>query len=92
MTHDQINDFAARALLAASLPPFAIVQAEYAPGGTVPAWAEQYVGVRTEWLVYGDVEHMTPYPLPMSLDAPACHVLIDQLRAIELVGSMLDDD
>ena len=87
-----MNDFAARVLLAASLPPFAIVMAEYAPGGTVPAWAAQYVGVRTEWLVNGDVEHMTPYPLPMSLGAPACHVPIMQLRAIELVGSILDDD
>ena len=67
-------------------------QAEYAPGGTVPAWAAQYIGVRTEWLVNGDVEHMTPYPLPMSLGAPACHVPIMQLRAIELVGSILDDD
>ena len=92
MTHDQMNDFAARVLLAASLPPFAIVQAEYAPGGTVPAWAAQYAGVRTEWLVNGDVEHMTPYPLPMTLDAPTCYVPIRQLHAIELVGSLLDED
>ena len=67
-------------------------QAEYAPGGTVPAWAAQYVGVRTEWLVNGDVEHMTPNPLPMAIDAPACYVSIMQLRAIELVGSMLDEE
>ena len=87
-----MNDFAARVLLAASLPPFAIVQAEYAPRGTVPAWAAQYVGVRTERLVNGDVEHMTPYPRPMSLDAPACYVPIEQLRSIELVGSILDED
>ena len=92
MTHDQINDAAARVLLAASLPPFAIVQAEYAPSGTVPAWATQYTSVRTEWLVNGDVERMTPYPLPMTLDTPACYVPIVQLRAIELVGSILDED
>lgn len=92
MTHDQIDDAAAYALLAASLPPFAIVLAEYAPGDTVPTWTEQYAGVRTEWLVNGDVDHMTPYLLPMSLDAPACYVPITQLRAIELVGSMLDDE
>ena len=92
MTHDQINDAAAHALLAASLPPFAIVQAEYAPGGTVPVRAAQCIGVRTEWLVNGDVEHMTPYPLPMALDAPACYVPITQLRAIELVVSTLDSD
>ena len=80
MTDNQINDAAAHALLAASLPPFAIVQAEYAPGGTVPAWAAQYVGMRTEWVVNGDIEHMTPYPLPMALDAPACYVPVGQLR------------
>ena len=91
MTHDQMNDFAARVLLAASLSPFTIVQAEYAPGDTVPAWAEEYGGVRTEWLVNGDVEDMTPYPLPMTLDVRVCCAPIGQLRAIELVGSMLSD-
>ena len=46
----------------------------------------------TEWLVNNDVEHIMPYPLPMLLDAPACYVPIEHLRAIELVGSMLDSD
>ena len=92
MTHDEANAEAARRLLAESLPPFSIVEARYAPAGRAPAWAEPLIGARTQWLVNGDTEHMTPYPLPMTLDGPARCVPIEHLCAVERVGSMLDEN
>lgn len=91
MDHDALNDSAARRLLADSLPVYTIVQARYAPRGTAPGWATDLVGRRSEWLVNGDIEHMTPWPLPMTLNEPARWVPIEHLCDVEIVGSILDE-
>lgn len=75
MNLDALNDQAARRMLAEVLLPYTVVEAVYVPSGTAPTWAAQYAGRRTQWLVDGDIEHMTPWPLPTE---PARWVPIDQ--------------
>ena len=90
MRYDDFDDAAACDEQAGCLEPYAVIEAEYMPPGTLPDWATVFLGVRSLWLVDGDTAHMAPYGLP-SVSKPARWVPLEHLRKIIPAWSLLDD-